>query len=110
MVNIPLCQPALKLLGNLSQYDPMQPICVAFSDPKTNEFLKQIAQKKKIKKSLTTHVARHTFATIYLQNTKDLATLSKLLGHASVTQTMIYVHISDADKQKGIATFNEFNI
>jgi len=43
------------------------------------------------------HTFRHTFATLYLRNGGDIYRLQRLLGHASITQTTVYLHLSDPD-------------
>jgi len=48
----------------------------------------------KIYKDLTLHFARHTFATIWLNKTKDVLAIQKLLRHGDIKPTMIYVHIT----------------
>ena len=107
-ISIPLSIPARKILKEQGPNKIQGFVFNVFPDQTTNRFLKEIAIPCKIKKRLTTHVARHTFATLFLKKTNDLATLSQLMGHSSVSQTMIYVHICDDDKEKGIATFNGF--
>jgi len=54
------------------------------------------------------HLSRHTFATLFLEKTGDLATLQKLMGHASITQTMIYAHVSESKKKKQIRVFDNY--
>lgn len=64
------------------------------SNQKLNAYLKEIADLCDIKKNITFHLARHTFATtITLSNGVPLATVSKLLGHAKITSTQIYAKI-----------------
>ncbi|MBS9427832.1 phage integrase [Photorhabdus akhurstii] len=41
-----------------------------------------------------THVLRHTFASHFMMNGGNILTLQKILGHASIVQTMIYAHFS----------------
>ncbi|MCF8076084.1 MAG: tyrosine-type recombinase/integrase [Desulfotignum sp.] len=43
------------------------------------------------------HALRHTFATRQIQENVDLYTLSKLLGHADVSTTQIYLHLVQKD-------------
>lgn len=63
------------------------------TQPATNRILKDIALKCEVRKNLTTHVARHTFATEFLRRGGHLEVLQKLLGHSKITTTMIYAHV-----------------
>ncbi|MCC8358362.1 site-specific integrase [Salinimicrobium sediminilitoris] len=64
------------------------------SNQKINSYLKEIAYLCKIKKHLTFHMARHTFATtVTLTNGVPLETVSKLLGHTKLTTTQIYARV-----------------
>ncbi len=61
-----------------------------------NAYLKEIADLCKIKKNLTSHVARHTFATtITLNNDVPIESVSKMLGHSSLEMTRIYARLLD---------------
>ena len=61
-----------------------------------NAYLKEIADVCGIKKDLTFHIARHTFATtITLSNGVPLETVSKMLGHTSLKTTQHYAKILD---------------
>ncbi|WP_430810887.1 MULTISPECIES: site-specific integrase [unclassified Carboxylicivirga] len=67
------------------------------SNQKMNSYLKEIADICQIKKQLTMHVARHTFATsITLANGVPIETVSKMLGHTSLKTTQIYGKIIDS--------------
>lgn len=59
-------------------------------EPKVNAYLKEIADLAKIPKHLTSHIGRHTFATMSLNNHVPLETISKMLGHSDITTTQIY--------------------
>ena len=58
--------------------------------------MKQIATLCNIDKNLTTHVARHTFATtITLANKVSLENVAKMMGHASTRMTQHYARVLD---------------
>ena len=64
------------------------------SNQKLNSYLKEIADLCGINKNLTFHVARHTFATsVTLRNGVPIETVSKLLGHKSISTTQIYAKV-----------------
>ncbi|HBT11155.1 site-specific integrase [Leeuwenhoekiella sp.] len=66
------------------------------SNQKTNSYLKEISDFCGIKKNLTFHVARHTFATtVTLTNGVPIETVSKLLGHTKLATTQIYARVVD---------------
>ncbi len=54
----------------------------------------QVGKKSQIKKHVTPHVLRHTFATLMLHNNMDIFSVSKLLGHSSIQITQCYLNIS----------------
>ncbi|MBT1706291.1 tyrosine-type recombinase/integrase, partial [Chryseosolibacter indicus] len=61
-----------------------------------NDYLKEIANTCGIKKRVTFHTARHTFATtITLTNGVPIETVSKLLGHRNLKTTQLYAKILD---------------
>lgn len=55
-----------------------------------------------IKKHITFHCARHTFATMLLTLDTDIYTVSKLLGHTDISTTQIYAKIVDKKKQEAV--------
>jgi len=61
-----------------------------------NAYLKEIADVCGISKSLTYHIARHTFATtVTLSNGVPIETVSKMLGHRNLKTTQHYAKILD---------------
>lgn len=68
-----------------------------YSNQKTNQYLKEIAAMLKLKKKLTFHVARHTFATtVTLSKGIPMETVSKLLGHSKISTTQIYARVLES--------------
>ena len=66
------------------------------SNQKMNAYLKEIADVCGISKTLTYHIARHTFATtITLGNGVPIETVSKMLGHRNLKTTQHYAKILD---------------
>lgn len=65
------------------------------SNQKTNSYLKEIADLCGIKKNLTFHVARHTFATMSLSKGVPMESVSKMLGHTNIKTTQIYARITN---------------
>ena len=66
----------------------------SYSNQKLNSYLGEIADLCEIEKHLTSHIARHTFATtVTLCNGVPMETVSKLLGHISIKTTQIYAKV-----------------
>jgi len=97
--NIPLLPIAKEILSRYA-YDPQviksDRLIPVFSNQKSNAYLKEIAMLCGITKPLTTHLARHTFATtVTLTNGVPIETVSKMLGHKSLRTTQHYAKIVD---------------
>ena len=76
---------------------------VDFIHPNTiNEELKHIMKHLGIKKKISFHCARHSFATNFLRMGGKPEKLQKLLGHSKITTTMVYVHILAAEANEEI--------
>jgi site-specific recombinase XerD len=95
--NVPLLPVAKDILKKYEGH----PYCVANnvllpikSNQRFNGYLKEIADVCGIAKNLTTHTARHTFATtVTLANGVPLETVSAMLGHKSIRTTQVYAKI-----------------
>nr|WP_315154072.1 site-specific integrase [uncultured Flavobacterium sp.] len=96
---IPLLPKAMEIIKKYENH----PLCVnqnkllpIFSNQRMNSYLKEIATLCGIKKDLTFHIARHTFATtITLTNGVPIETVSKMLGHTNLKTTQHYAKILD---------------
>lgn len=111
LVKVPVSRPAAKLIskycrrrrkGKLFTYFPCNSVF--------NFKIKDLAAKAGINKIISAKTGRHTFATLFYKKTKDIGTLSKLLGHTSVKNTMIYAHIMREDRFQGISVFDDIRI
>lgn len=65
------------------------------SNQKMNDYLKEIGDVCGVKKELTFHTARHTFATTMLNNGVSMEAVSDMLGHASIRQTQHYARVKE---------------
>jgi len=97
MVDVPLTRPALEMIANGGL--PL----VIHTDQHINRTLKQVAAAAGIAKRVTFHVARHSFATLFLEAGGSVEVLKELLGHGSLSVTMVYVHVAGERKQSQMA-------
>ncbi|HLN22275.1 MAG TPA: site-specific integrase [Bacteroidales bacterium] len=97
--NVPLLPKALEIIDKYKN----DPECIhenkllpVLSNQKMNAYLKEVATIVGIKKTLTFHLARHTFATtITLTNGVPIESVSEMLGHKSIRTTQIYAKVID---------------
>lgn len=68
--------------------------------------IKDLAIKAGIKKNISPHTFRHSFATHLLQNGADLRSIQQMLGHESITTTEIYMHVDRNDLAREMEKFH----
>ncbi|RYM35743.1 site-specific integrase [Brumimicrobium glaciale] len=98
--SVPLLPVALEIIEKYREH----PYCLnknrllpVNSNQRYNGYLKEIADICSIKKKVTSHIARHTFATtITLSNGVPIETVSSMLGHSSIRTTQIYAKVIES--------------
>ena len=95
MCNIPVLPVAASILDKYKDVaECTGKLLPVLSNQRMNSYLKEIADLCNIRKNLTTHTARHTFATtITLANKVPLQDVSVMLGHASTRMTQHYARV-----------------
>ena len=68
--------------------------------------LKELVQKAGIKKTISPHSFRHSFATHLIEGGADLRAVQEMLGHASITTTEIYTHLDREFLRKTLENFH----
>lgn len=98
--SIPLLPPAEAIIEKYSEHAYVldgKGVLPVLTNQKSNAYLKEIADVCGINKNLTTHLARHTFATtVTLSKGGSISTVSKMLGHRSLKTTQIYAKVLDS--------------
>ncbi|UJH92093.1 site-specific integrase [Antarcticibacterium sp. 1MA-6-2] len=95
-VKIPLLECAKDIIKKYQEqvFKEAKKVFPVISNQKINKYLKDIIDSIGIRKKITFHSARHTFATVItLSNGVPIETVSKLLGHKKLSTTQIYARV-----------------
>ncbi|MGK0329275.1 tyrosine-type recombinase/integrase, partial [Polaribacter sp.] len=68
--------------------------------------LKNTSVKINLKKKISPHTLRHSFATHLLKNGADLRAIQQMLGHESITTTEVYVHLDNSYLKEVVETYH----
>ncbi|MBQ9169753.1 MAG: site-specific integrase [Bacteroidaceae bacterium] len=112
--NVPILDVAREIINKYhSSADRNGRLLPILSNQKMNAYLKEIADLCGIKKRLSYHMARHTYATLLLSKGVPMETVSKLLGHTNIKTTQIYARITnkkiEQDVMRVADQLNAFN-
>ena len=98
-VRVMLLPPALEIIKRYAGHQSritQKRVLPVFSNQKMNAYLKEIGDICGIPKRLSTHLARHTFATtVTLERGASIESVSKMLGHSNIRTTQIYAKITN---------------
>jgi integrase/recombinase XerD len=68
--------------------------------------IKNLAEKAGIKKKVSPHTFRHSFATHMVNRGANLRVVQEMLGHESITTTEIYTHLNDTKLRETVQKFH----
>ncbi|MEK4023665.1 tyrosine-type recombinase/integrase [Sporosarcina sp. FSL W7-1283] len=71
-----------------------------------NKILQVASQKAGINKHVTSHILRHSFASFLVKQETHIAVIQKLLGHASLKTTSVYVHVPHKEMREAVERFD----
>ncbi|CAN5159576.1 site-specific integrase [soil metagenome] len=109
-IKIPLLVSAQEIIKKYQgqNFKETKEIFPVISNQKINKYLKDIMNSIDIRKKITFHSARHTFATVItLSNGVPIETVSKLLGHTKLSTTQIYARVLENNLSSDISKLDQ---
>ena len=86
-------------LPAIAGHDKRSPLLQPISPKTVERIVKGFADDLGIGEHITPHSFRHGFATVLVENDVNLRLVQELLGHANLSTTQVYAHISDRDRR-----------
>ena len=68
--------------------------------------MREAIKKTKIRKAITVHTLRHSYATHLLEEGMDIVSIKELLGHARIETTMVYLHVAKPNRSNLFSPFD----
>jgi site-specific recombinase XerD len=103
--NVPLLDIPKMILEKYRDTLPDGCLLPVVNNQNTNAYLKEIGKLCGIKKKLSFHLSRHTFATLTLSRGVSIESVSRMLGHTNIQTTQIYARITDQKISNDMAAF-----
>ncbi len=108
-VIVPLSDALIRLIGQPKNDNDDERLFDVPNYDICNRYLAKWVKKAGIRKKITWHCGRHSFAVNVLTKGANIKTVSSLLGHTSVRMTERYLHVVDSLKQDAINSLGEIN-
>ena len=103
--NVPLLEIPKRILGKYKDTLQNGKALPVTTNQYSNIYLKKIGEMCGLKKKLTFHLSRHTFATLTLSKGVSIESVSKMLGHTNIQTTQIYARITSEKISNDMALF-----
>lgn len=107
---IPLLDVPRRLIEKYSNHPKVMlggVVLPVISNQRMNAYLKEVADLAKINRHLTSHIGRHTFATLSLSNHVPIESISKMLGHSDIRTTQIYAKMQEKTIYEDMASMRQ---
>ena len=111
-VNIPLNPNAWEIIndGAIHKHSELVFPLIGTTGTSTNQYLGFWTRDAGLEKKIGWHTARHTFATLTLENGADFFTVSKLLGHTKTATTAVYTKATDKLKREAVNALPDIDL
>lgn len=109
-VVMPLSKDLMRLIGEPANNDDLSERIFPLPEASTtNKHIARWVKAAGIKKHITWHCSRHSFAVNVLNAGANIKTVSSLLGHASIKMTEKYLHVIDSQKKEAMNSLGHIN-